>query len=60
MSVRMEGWQKGTPQLTFFQRQKGDSCAESPTAQAHQMGFVCLYFQPFACLNQVQGSFLQE
>lgn len=24
------------------------------------MGFVCLHFKSFACLNQVQGSFLQH
>lgn len=45
--------------LTFFQRQEGDCCAESPAAQAYQMGFVRLYFQSFTCLNQVQGAFLQ-
>lgn len=44
---------------TFLQRQKGDGRAEPPTAQAHQMRFVRLYLQPFACLDQVQGPFLQ-
>lgn len=47
------------PRLTFLQRQKSDGCAEPPTAQAHQMGFVRLHFQPFACFDQVQGSSLQ-
>lgn len=57
----MEGWQVGrASRLTFLQRQKGDSRAQPPTAQAHQMGFVRLHLQPFACLDQVQGPFLQE
>lgn len=47
------------PRLTFLQWQKGDGRAEPPAAQAHQMGFVRLHFQPFACFDQVQGSFLQ-
>ena len=47
------------PRLTFLQRQKSDGRTEPPTAQAHQMGFVRLHFQPFACFDQVQGSFLQ-
>lgn len=60
MSGRTEGWQGGRPsRLTFLQRQKGDSRAEPPAAQAHQMWFVRLHFQPFACLDQVQGPFLQ-
>lgn len=45
--------------LTFLQRQERDSGAEPPAAQAHQMWFVCLHFQSFTGLNQVQWTFLQ-
>lgn len=44
---------------TFLQRQQRDGCAEPPTAQAHQVGLVRLHFQPFARLDQVQGSSLR-
>lgn len=47
-----------TSGLTFLQRQEGDGRAETPTAQAHQMGLVRLHLQPFPSVDQVQGAFL--